>query len=182
MPEEIQAFAFFLADHAVVENGKLYVNGGFWNQVYSAEYPVARAFGLAAVLHIPWRKHHQGHAFTVTFEDADGRPLTARFEGQFRVGTSPNMRVGDFTVMPVAAFVTNFVLGQSETFAQFANSCFIRILDLLLGLGLDLGLGGVGSEYRFGLCNTIIIGSIVRADRQRQPSARTSRALRLPLL
>jgi len=112
MPEEIQAFAFFLADHAVVENGKLYVNGGFWNQVYSAEYPVVRAFGLAAVLLIPWRKHHQGHAFTVTFEDADGRPLTARFEGQFRVGTSPNMRVGDFTVMPVAAFVTNFVLDR----------------------------------------------------------------------
>jgi hypothetical protein len=112
MPEEIQAFAFFLADHVVVENGKLYVNGGFWNQVYSAEYPVVRAFGLAAVLHIPWRKHHQGHAFTVTFEDADGRPLTARFEGQFRVGTAPNMRVGDFTVMPVAAFVTNFVLDR----------------------------------------------------------------------
>ena len=117
MPEEIQAFAFFLADHVVVENGKLYVNGGFWNQVYSAEYPVARAFGLAAVLHIPWRKHHQGHAFTVTFEDADGRPLTARFEGQFRVETAPNMRVGDFTVMPVAAFVTNFVLDRPGDYA-----------------------------------------------------------------
>lgn len=112
MPEDIQAVAFFLSDHAVVENGKLYVNGGFWNQVYSAGYPVARAFGVAAVLHIPWRQHHQGHAFAVTFEDADGRPLTARFEGQFRVGTSPNMRVGDFTVMPLAAFVTNFVLDR----------------------------------------------------------------------
>ncbi|HEX2318687.1 MAG TPA: hypothetical protein VHJ18_06855 [Streptosporangiaceae bacterium] len=117
MPEEIQACAFFLADHAVVENGKLYVNGGFWNQVYSAEFPVVRAFALAAVLHIPWRKHHHGHAFAVTFEDADGRPLTARFEGQFRVGTSPSMRVGDFTVMPVAAFVTNFVLDHPADYA-----------------------------------------------------------------
>jgi hypothetical protein len=117
MPEEIQACAFFLADHAVVENGKLYVNGGFWNQVYSAEFPVVRAFALAAVLHIPWRKHHQGHSFAVTFEDADGRPLTARFEGQFRVGTSPSMRVGDFTVIPVAAFVTNFVLDHPGDYA-----------------------------------------------------------------
>ncbi|HEX5190574.1 MAG TPA: hypothetical protein VFW16_13590 [Streptosporangiaceae bacterium] len=117
MPEEIQACAFFLADHAVVENGKLYVNGGFWNQVYSAEYPVVRAFALAAVLHIPWRKHHEGHGFEVTFEDADSRPLSARFEGQFRVGTSPSMRVGDFTVMPVAAFVTNFVLDQPGDYA-----------------------------------------------------------------
>jgi len=112
MPDDIQACAFFLADHAVVENGKLYVNGGFWNQVCSADYPVAKAFGLAAVLHIPWRQHQRGHAFAVTFEDADGRPLNARFEGQFRVGTSPNMRVGDFTVMPVAALVTNFILDR----------------------------------------------------------------------
>lgn len=117
MPEDIQASAFFLADHAVVENGKLYVNGGFWNQVYSAEYPVVRAFALAAVLHIPWRKHHQGHGFAVTFEDADKRPLSARFEGQFRVDTSPSMRVGDFTVMPVAAFVTNFVLDRPGDYA-----------------------------------------------------------------
>ncbi len=117
MPEDIQACAFFLSDHAAVENGKLYVNGGFWNQVYSAAYPVARAFGVAAVLHIPWRKHHQGHAFSVTFEDADGRPLTARFEGQFRVGTAPNMRVGDFTVIPLAAFVTNFVLDRAGDYA-----------------------------------------------------------------
>jgi hypothetical protein len=117
MPAEIQAYAFFLADHAVVENGKLYVNGGFWNQVYSADYPVVRTFGLAAVLHIPWRQHHQGHEFAVTFEDADSRSLAARFEGEFRVGTSPNMRVGDFTVMPVAAFVTNFVLDRPGDYA-----------------------------------------------------------------
>jgi len=117
MPEDIQAFAFFLSDHAAVENGKLYVNGGFWNQVYSATYPVARAFGVAAVLHIPWRQHHHGHDFAVTFEDADGRPLAARFEGQFRVGTAPNMRVGDFTVIPLAAFVTNFVLDRPGDYA-----------------------------------------------------------------
>jgi len=110
LPEEIQVCAFFLSDHAVVENGKLYVNGGFWSQVHSGAYPVARAFGVAAVLHVPWRQHHKGHAFAVSFEDADGRALPARFEGQFRVGTSPNMRVGDFTVIPLAAFVTNFVL------------------------------------------------------------------------
>ena len=110
MPEEIQASAFFLADHAAAENGKLYVNGGFWNQVASVSYPAARSFGVAAVLLIPWRQHHVDHSFAVTFEDADGRELPARFEGQFRVGTAPDMRLGDFTVMPLAAFVTNFVL------------------------------------------------------------------------
>jgi hypothetical protein len=117
MPEEIQACAFFLADHAVVENGKLYVNGGFWNLVNSATYPVARSFAVAAVLHIPWRRHHQGHAFAVTFQDADGGKLAARFDGQFRVGTTPSMRVGDFTIMPIAAFVTNFVLDRPGDYA-----------------------------------------------------------------
>jgi hypothetical protein len=117
MPDEIQACAFFLADHAVVENGKLYVNGGFWNQVYSVAYPSARAFGVAAVLHIPWRQHHKAHAFTVTFEDADGGSLPARFDGQFRIGTAPNMRVGDFTIMPIAAYVTNFALDRPGDYA-----------------------------------------------------------------
>src|SRR5215469_648297 len=109
MPEEIQSCAFFLADHAVVENGKLYVNGGFWNLVNSATFPVARSFAVAAVLHIPWRRHHQGHAFAVTFQDADGGKLPARFDGQFRVG--------NFTIMPIAAFVTNFVLDRPGDYA-----------------------------------------------------------------
>ncbi len=117
MPEQIQACAFFLSDHAAVENGKLYVNGGFWNQIYSATYPVARSFGVAAVLHIPWRQHHQAHTFAVTFQDADGQDLAARFEGQFSVGTSPTMRVGDFTVLPLAAFVTNFVFDDAGDYA-----------------------------------------------------------------
>jgi hypothetical protein len=110
LPAEIQASAFFLADHAVVENGKLYVNGGFWNQVYSATYPVTRMLSVATVLHIPWHRHHEGHVFAITFEDADGAVLGAKFEGQFRVGTSPNMRVGDFTIMPLAVVGANFVL------------------------------------------------------------------------
>jgi hypothetical protein len=110
MPSDILAPAFFLADHAVVENGKLYVNGGFWNQIASSAYPVTRAFTVAAVLHIPWHRHHEAHGFKITFEDADGQDLPARFEGQFRVGTAPNMRIGDFTIMPLAVLVTNFVL------------------------------------------------------------------------
>ncbi len=110
LPAEVQAAAFFLADHAVVENGKLYVNGGFWNQVHSPAYPAARAFSVAAVLHIPWHRHHEAHLFAITFADADGGILAGKFEGQFRVGTAPNMRVGDFTIMPLAVHATGFVL------------------------------------------------------------------------
>lgn len=117
MPDEIRASAFFLADHAAAENGKLYVNGGFWNQVASPGYPAARSFSVAAVLHIPWRQHHLDHSFVMSFEDADGQVLPARFEGQFRVGTSPHMRMGDFTVIPLAAFVTNFVLERPGDYA-----------------------------------------------------------------
>jgi hypothetical protein len=121
MPADIQASAFFLADHVVVENGKLYVNGGFWNQVHSPGYPVSKAFGIAAVLHVPWNRHHEEHAFTITFQDADGGVLPARFDGQFRVGTAPNMRVGDFTIIPIAALATNFVLSQPGDFAALLS-------------------------------------------------------------
>jgi hypothetical protein len=49
-------------------------------------------------------------------EDADRRPLAARFDGQFRVGTAPNMRVGNLTIMPVAAHATNFVLERPDDY------------------------------------------------------------------
>jgi hypothetical protein len=112
MPADISASAFFLADHAVVENGKLYVNGGFWNQLAAPAFPVTRALSVAAVLRIPWHRHHEGHAFSITFEDADGQELAGKFEGQFRVGTAPNMRVGDYTIMPLAISAANFTLEQ----------------------------------------------------------------------
>lgn len=122
MPATIRPVAFFLADHAAAENGKLYINGGFWQNIYSATFPAVRVFSVAAVLHVPWRDHHRDHTFVVAFEDADGNTIPARFEGQFRAGTSPDMRVGDFSIVPVAATVANFVLQRPGDYAALLET------------------------------------------------------------
>ena len=44
---DIYAEAFFTADHGAVENGKLYVNGGFWNRLGFPSYPAVTPFPYA---------------------------------------------------------------------------------------------------------------------------------------
>ena len=117
MPTDIYAEAFFTADHAANENGKLYVNGGFWNRLNFPMYPAVHSFAVCAVIHIPWRAHHQSHTFAISFEDADGQTTPNRFEGEFQTGTSPDMRPGDFTNAPFAVQVGNFVFQRPGNYA-----------------------------------------------------------------
>ena len=106
---DIQALAFFTADHAAVAEGKLYVNGGCWDKLQFPRYPQAFPMAVVAVLLIPYRAYHQDHRFGIDLEDADGRELL-HVEGQFRVGTDPAMRVGDPTVMPFAVPVNTMAV------------------------------------------------------------------------
>ena len=119
MPNDTDLFAsaFFLADHAAVESGKLYTSGGFWNMLNFPSFPAVMTFSVAAVLNVPWRAHHQTHKFVVSFEDADGKKLAAGFQGDFQVGSAPPARVGDPTIMPIAAVMGNFVFPTSGDFS-----------------------------------------------------------------
>lgn len=117
MPVDLHAEAFFTADHAAVENGKLYVNGGFWSRLNFQTFPVVHNFSLCVVLHIPWRAHDQRHSFAVMFEDADGQVTTNRLEGQFQTATTPDMRTGDYSVVPIAIGVSGFVLQRPGDYA-----------------------------------------------------------------
>jgi hypothetical protein len=108
---DFEVLGFFPADHAVAVDGKVYVNGGFWNMLRFPSFPhVAPAFSLVAVLKVPYRAYHQDHKMTLLLEDADGKPLGLRVDGEFRVGTEPHMRVGDPTVMPLAVQVNNLTI------------------------------------------------------------------------
>jgi hypothetical protein len=117
MPVDLHAEAFFTADHAAVESGKLYVNGGFWSRLNLPSFPAVQTFAVCVVLHIPWRAHHQRHTFAVVFEDADGQVTPNRLEGQFQTGTAPDMRTGDYSVVPIAITVTNFVFQRAGDYA-----------------------------------------------------------------
>jgi hypothetical protein len=110
IPEtDLYATAFFLADHAAIENGKVYVNGGFWNQMQFANFPAASNFTVVAVINVPWRANNQVHKFQVLFTDADGHPLDGEFSGEFQVTPDPAAGVGDPFLMPLAAAANNFV-------------------------------------------------------------------------
>ncbi|MGH3800970.1 MAG: DUF6941 family protein [Pseudonocardiaceae bacterium] len=109
--------AFALADHAVVESGKLYVSGGFWSGLNLPSFPAVLNFAVFAVLHVPSRAYLQSHKFLVYFEDADSKELGGRFEGEFRVGAGPHMRTGDPTILPFAAPITNFVIERPGDYA-----------------------------------------------------------------
>ncbi|MGO9078768.1 MAG: DUF6941 family protein [Streptosporangiaceae bacterium] len=114
---DLHAEAFFTADHAVVESGKLYVNGGFWSRLNFPSFPMVHNFAVCVVLHVPWRAHHQRHTFAISFEDADGQTSPNRLEGQFQTGTAPDMRTGDYSLVPIAVMVNGFVLQRSGDYS-----------------------------------------------------------------
>jgi hypothetical protein len=114
---DIRALAFFAADHAAMENGKLYVNGGFFNMLRHSTYPlVVPTLAVAASLHLPWHSYQKDHHFTVTLEDEDRKELPLRAEGAFRVGADLLLRHGDPSVFNIAGTVTNVVFERPGTY------------------------------------------------------------------
>lgn len=98
-----EVMAFFVADHADAANGKVYVNGGFWNKLSYPQYPaVVATMSLVAVVRVPFHEYQEDHRFALGMVDADGNVLSLKVEGQFRVGESPDLRRGDPTLMPLA--------------------------------------------------------------------------------
>jgi hypothetical protein len=114
---EFKVLGFFPADHAAAVDGKVYVNGGFWNMLRFQSFPhVMPTFSLVAVLEVPYRAYHEDHKVTLSMEDTDRHPQGLQVEGVFRVGTEPHMRVGDPTVLPFAINVNNVTFERPGDF------------------------------------------------------------------
>lgn len=111
------ALGFFLADYATVESGKVYASGGFWNRLRFTSFPATYTFSVVAVLSVPWRANHQLHDFRVKFIDADGTVGAGELAGEIQVGAPPEAKVGDPTVVPVAATVNNFTFERPGDYA-----------------------------------------------------------------
>lgn len=99
---DFEALALFTADHAAVENGKVYVNGGFWDVLRQPSYPAQVAIALVAVIKVPSGAYLEDHQVTVEMADADEERLPLRIEGSIRVGAAPDMKPGDPTTVPLA--------------------------------------------------------------------------------
>lgn len=99
---DFEALALFTADHAAVEDGKVYVNGGFWDSLNLPSYPTQVSFSLVAVIKVPSRAYLEDHQVVVEMVNADEERLPLRIEGTFRVGAAPHMNPGEPTTIPMA--------------------------------------------------------------------------------
>ena len=99
---DFEALALFTADHAVVENNKVYVNGGFWDTLFPSVFPAHMTMSLVAVIKVPSRAYLEDHQVLVEMVNADEERLPLRIEGNFRVGAAPHMRPGEPTTVPMA--------------------------------------------------------------------------------
>jgi hypothetical protein len=97
-----------LCDHAEVADGKLFINGGGWDQIS----PTGGApTGLAIIIHVPWDMTNIPKILRVSLVDQDSRPVAQRSpEGErpvrvdvnFEVGRPPGMQHGGEVGVPVA--------------------------------------------------------------------------------
>jgi len=106
---DFKALALFTADHAAVENGKVYVNGGFWDVLNQPSYPAQVSMSLVAVISVPSRAYLEDHRVTVEMVDADEERLPLKIEGNVRVGAAPHLNPGEPSTLPLA-FPLNGVL------------------------------------------------------------------------
>jgi len=106
---DFKALALFTADHAAVENGKVYVNGGFWDVLNEPSYPAQVSISLVAVISVPSRAYLEDHRVTVEMVDADEERLPLKIEGNVRVGAAPHLNPGEPSTLPLA-FPLNGVL------------------------------------------------------------------------
>ena len=153
-PRDFKVLAFFPADHAAVENGKLYVNGGGWQQVRFPGYPqVIPWTALVALLEVPFTSMGAEHRLSIGNEDRDGAPLPLKAEVKFRVGAPATMDYGDPSVMPIALPLPNLVIpaAGSYTFTLAIDgkeAARFRIVAMQVAVPLQFSLipPGQGSE------------------------------------
>jgi hypothetical protein len=110
---DFEALALFTADHAAEENGKVYVNGGFWNSITFPTYPARVAFSLVAVIRVPARAFLENHQITIEIVDADEERLPFRIDGKMRVGAPAHMKPGDPALVPMAFPLNGLTLQQA---------------------------------------------------------------------
>lgn len=105
--------AFFTADHAVIENGKAYINGGFWNRIFRPSFPTQISISLVASIKVPAEAYLQDHTFAVEMLDAGGKELGVKIGGEFRVAGGPDLSPGEPTIMALAIPLEGVSLSQA---------------------------------------------------------------------
>jgi hypothetical protein len=97
-----------LCDHAVVAEGKFYINGGGWDGVTSQTGPMT----LAILIRVNWDETNNRLPLKVCLVDEDGNSVTqpgpegadivVEARGEFEVGRPPGTKRGSTVTTPLA--------------------------------------------------------------------------------
>lgn len=129
----------FLADSVVGAEGKLYVQGAGWNQLFVRNVPVQHdRIGIGLLVNVPYTATNQNHSFEIKLEDEDGHSLPIgdappeanlpdgkirAFGGTFNVGRPPSINPGERQIVPIALNLSGLML------AKVGNYSFVVYID-----------------------------------------------------
>jgi hypothetical protein len=103
LPVEHASVEFlFLADHAELLNGKLYVMGGGWDQLNTTNVSVPAKIAIACGVQVPWGETDDDHTLSLAVEDSDGSPVAPVLEVGLKTGRAPQMVRGSAAHVPFA--------------------------------------------------------------------------------
>jgi hypothetical protein len=116
---------FLLADHAEAVNGKLYVTGGSWNQIFAPQFPTRHGhLSVAMTIQVPWTMTNEKHSLEIRVTDDDAVSiLPSKIGGEFEVGRPPGFRPGDDNFL-VAVFNVDGL-----TFPKAGHYAFKALVD-----------------------------------------------------
>jgi hypothetical protein len=121
-----------LADYAMVHQGKLFITGAGINlmMVPPAE-PYLLNFGVGITIAIPWTATNQNHRLKIALVDNDEQNIPiakippgitvpegeeGMIHGNFNVGRSPSMEVGEDSIIPMAFQFPNMPIPHPGTY------------------------------------------------------------------
>jgi hypothetical protein len=109
-----EVLAFFAADHAVVENGKVYVNGGFFDRVYFPVFPAPLAsIAVVGLISVSAQHFQRDHRFIVELQEAGNDTPIVKIEGGFRALPAADAEPGEPNHWPLAVPLSGFSLPRA---------------------------------------------------------------------
>jgi hypothetical protein len=112
-PRDEVSAVLLLCDAAQVANGKLYMLGGGWTHLWTADTPANIA--LAIKLDVPWNMANRKIKLEAALLDEDGNQVSPggrpiRLEGDLEVGRPAGLKAGTDLVIPIAFTLNGVVL------------------------------------------------------------------------
>lgn len=91
-----------LADAVEALNGKLYLMGGGWDTIVSADISRPLALAMACGVLVPWNETDDDHSVSLRLDDVDGHSIAPPLTIQFKTGRPPTLQRGAVTHVPFA--------------------------------------------------------------------------------